>query len=144
LSGKYTRTDIEDSREAGVAATRKGVVASTGQLSHRALGIADVVRSVAQEIGATASQVALAWTLSNPAVTAPVMGARTLAQAEDNLGALRVVLSDAQRTRLDAASALEPIFPECFIGRPLAQHLMFGGSSVARRNSTQIFKGVRE
>lgn len=144
LSGKYTRTDIEDSREAGVAATRKGVVASTGQLSHRALSIADVVRSVAQEIGATASQVALAWTLSNPAVTAPVMGARTLAQAEDNLGALRVVLSDEQRARLDAASALEPIFPERFIGRPLAQHLMFGGSSVARRNSTQILKGVRE
>jgi diketogulonate reductase-like aldo/keto reductase len=108
------------------------------------LSIADVVRSVAQEIGATASQVALAWTLANPAVTAPVMGARTLAQAEDNLGALRVVLSDEQRARLDAASALEPIFPERFIERPLAQHLMFGGSSVARRNSTQMLKGVRE
>lgn len=144
LSGKYTRADIQDSREAGVATTRKGVVASTGQLSPRALGIADVVRSVAQEIGATASQVALAWTLSNPAVTAPVMGARTLAQAEDNLGALRVVLSEEQRARLDAASAVELIFPECFIGRPLAQHLMFGGSSIARRNSTQILKGVRE
>ncbi|MDI3285584.1 aldo/keto reductase [Polyangium sp. 15x6] len=133
LTGKYTRADVADSREAGVAATRKGVMASAGQLSDRALGIADVVRSVAQEIGATASQVALAWTLSNPVVTAPVMGARTLAQAEDNLGALGVVLSDEQRARLDAASAPEPIFPARFIARPLVQQLIFGGSNVARR-----------
>ncbi|MDC3985410.1 aldo/keto reductase [Polyangium jinanense] len=133
LTGKYTRADVADSREAGVAATRKGVMASSGQLSSRALGIADVVRSVAQEIRATASQVALAWTLSNPAVTAPVMGARTLAQAEDNLGALGVVLSDEQRARLDAASAPEPIFPARFVRRPLVQQLIFGGSNVARR-----------
>ncbi|MDC3960548.1 aldo/keto reductase [Polyangium jinanense] len=133
LTGKYTRADVADSREAGVAATRKGVMASSGQLSSRALGIADVVRSVAQEIRATASQVALAWTLSNPAVTAPVMGARTLAQAEDNLGALGVVLSDEQRARLDAASAPEPIFPARFVARPLVQQLIFGGSNVARR-----------
>jgi aryl-alcohol dehydrogenase-like predicted oxidoreductase len=133
LTGKYTRADVADSREAGVAATRKGVMASSGQISDRTLDIADVVRSVAQEIGATASQVALAWTLSNPAVTAPMMGARTLAQAEDNLGALDVALSDEQRARLDAASAPEPIFPARFVGRPLVQQLIFGGSNVARR-----------
>ena len=134
LTGKYTRADIVDSREAGVAATRKGVMASSGQLSDRALGIADVVRSVAQEIGATASQVALAWTLSNPAVTAPVIGARTLTQAKDNLGALGVVLSDEQRARLEAASVPEPIFPARFVGRPLVQQLIFGGSNVTRRS----------
>jgi aryl-alcohol dehydrogenase-like predicted oxidoreductase len=133
LTGKYTRADVADSREAGVAPTRKGVVASSGQINDRALDIADLVRSVAQEIGATASQVALAWTLSNPAVTAPMMGARTLAQAEDNLGALDVALSDEQRARLDAASAPEPIFPARFVGRPLVQQLIFGGSSVTRR-----------
>jgi aryl-alcohol dehydrogenase-like predicted oxidoreductase len=133
LTGKYTREDVADSREAGVAATRKGVVASSGQINDRALDIADVVRSVAQEIGATASQVALAWTLSNPAVTAPMMGARTLAQAEDNLGALDVALSDEHRARLDEASAPEPIFPARFVGRPLVQHLIFGGANVTRR-----------
>jgi aryl-alcohol dehydrogenase-like predicted oxidoreductase len=133
LTGKYTRADVADSREAGVAATRKGVIASKGQITDRTLDIADAVRSVAQEIGATASQVALAWTLTNPAVTSPLMGARTLAQAEDNLGALAVVLSDEQRARLDAASELEPIFPARFVGRPLVQQLIFGGSHVARR-----------
>lgn len=33
---------------------------------------------------------------------------------------------------LDAASAPEPIFPACFVGRPLAQQLLFGGSNAAR------------
>jgi aryl-alcohol dehydrogenase-like predicted oxidoreductase len=110
-------------------------MASSGQLNERALDIADVVSAVAQEIRATPSQVALAWTLSNPAVTAPVMGARTIAQAEDNLGALGVVLSNEQHARLDAVSAPEPIFPDRFVGRPLVQQLIFGGAKVARRGA---------
>lgn len=134
LTGKYTRADVTDSREAAVAATRKGVMASSGQLSDHALDIADVVRSIAEETGATAAQVALAWTLTNPAVTAPVIGARTFAQAEENLGALRVTLSDEQRARLDEVSAPEPIFPARFVGRPLVEQLIFGGAKVARRS----------
>ncbi|MBM0107811.1 aldo/keto reductase [Steroidobacter sp. S1-65] len=133
LTGKYTRADVIDSREAAVSATRKGVMASSGQLSEHALKIADEVGAVAKEIGATASQVALAWALSNPAVTAPVMGARTIAQAEDNLGALNVSLSNEQRARLDEVSAVEPIFPARFVDRPLVQQLIFGGANVARR-----------
>lgn len=134
LTGKYARRDIADSRDAAISSTRKGVIASSGRLNERAIGIADVVRIVAEEIGATASQVALAWTLVNPAVTAPVMGARTLAQAEDNLGALGIALSPEHIEQLNQASALDPIFPERFLGRPMVQQLMFGGASVARRN----------
>ncbi|HEY0683035.1 MAG TPA: aldo/keto reductase [Steroidobacter sp.] len=134
LTGKYTRADVTDSREASVSATRKGVIASSGQLSERTLRIADVVREMAQETGATPSQIALAWTLSNPAVTAPVMGARTIAQAEDNLGALSVSLSDEQRARLNEVSAIDPIFPARFVDRPLVQQLIFGGAKVARRS----------
>jgi aryl-alcohol dehydrogenase-like predicted oxidoreductase len=135
LTGKYTQADVAQSREAAVPATRRGVMASSGQLSERALDIARVVGSVAQEIGATASQVALAWTLANPAVTAPVMGARTLVQADDNLGALGLELSDEQRAWLDAASAPEPIFPGRFVARPLVQQLIFGGASVTKQTA---------
>jgi len=117
-------------------------MASSGQLSERALDIARIVSSVAQEIGATASQVALAWTLANPAVTAPVMGARTLAQADDNLGALGVQLSEEQRARLDAASAPEPVFPGRFVARPLVQKLIFGGASVTRGTSKHMAGGL--
>ncbi|MBB3348899.1 aldo/keto reductase [Sphingomonas sp. BK069] len=133
LTGKYTRADLSDENGADVAATRKGVIASTGHLNERSLAIAEVVGAVADETGASRSQVALAWTLRHPAVTAPVMGARTLAQAEDNLGALAVVLDDDQLARLDAASRPAPIFPERFIGRPMAQQLIFGTHPVATR-----------
>lgn len=78
----------------------------------------------------TPSQVALAWTLTNPAVTAPVMGARTLAQAQDNLGALDVTLSVEHLSRLNAASAPEPVFPGKFLARPAVQQLMFGGAAL--------------
>ncbi|MFG3592572.1 hypothetical protein [Bradyrhizobium sp. RDI18] len=62
------------------------------------------------------------------------MGARTVAQAEDNLGALGVVLSPAHLDRLNQASAPDPIFPIRFAGRPVVQQLIFGGASVALRN----------
>jgi aryl-alcohol dehydrogenase-like predicted oxidoreductase len=133
LTGKYSRADLTQESEANVSATRKGVVASSGHMNERALAIADVVSSVAEEVGRPASQVALAWTLTNPAVTAPIMGARTLAQAEDNMAALSLVLSEAQSKRLDDASRPEPVFPARFTGRPMVQQLIFGGASVERR-----------
>lgn len=131
LTGKYGRADLSDENDADVAAHRKGVIASTGHLNQRSLDIADVVGEIAGEIGASRSQVAIAWALRNPAVVSPIIGARTLAQVEDNLGALQVALSEAQLNRLDQASAIAPIFPARFIGRPMAQQLIFGTSTVA-------------
>lgn len=131
LTGKYGRADLSDENDADVAAHRKGVIASTGHLNQRSLDIADVVGQVAEEIGASRSQVAIAWALRNPAVVSPIIGARTLAQAEDNLGALQVALSEAQLNRLDQASAIAPIFPARFIGRPMAQQLIFGTSTLS-------------
>ncbi|HYG88317.1 MAG TPA: aldo/keto reductase [Azospirillum sp.] len=133
LTGKYARSDVADSREASVSPTRKGVIAASGHMSEASIAIAEVVRDVAQDVGATPAQVAIAWTLANPAVTSPVMGARTLAQAEDNLGALDVALSAEHLDRLDRASAPEPISPDRFVRRPMVQQLIFGGASVARR-----------
>lgn len=60
LTGKYSRLDLNTSREAHVSTTRKGVIASSGHLNERSLAIAAVVRSVADEAGATPSQVAIA------------------------------------------------------------------------------------
>ena len=133
LSGKYGQADLDTRGERDVAATRKGVIASSGLLNATSLAIAGVVAEVAAEIGATAAQVALAWTLRHPAVTAPVIGARTLAQALDNLGALDVVLGEEHVARLDAASAPAPIFPQRFVGQPMVQQLMFGGAQVTGR-----------
>ncbi|MEP9355829.1 aldo/keto reductase [Xanthobacter sp. KR7-65] len=133
LAGKYTRADVKDCRDAEVSANRKGVIASSGHLTERSIAIAQEVRSVAEDIGSTPSQIALAWTLANPAVVSPIMGARTLAQAEENLGALDVTLSPEQLDRLNRVSEPDPIFPARFVERPLVQQLIFGGASVARR-----------
>jgi aryl-alcohol dehydrogenase-like predicted oxidoreductase len=133
LTGKYTRDDLSDENGADVASSRKGVIASIGHLNERSLAIAEVVGEVAEELGVSRSQVAIAWTLANPAVVSPIIGARTVAQAEDNLGALTVVLSAAQLTRLNEASAPAPIFPARFIGRPMAQQLIFGTSMLTGR-----------
>lgn len=133
LSGKYSRSDVRDSAEAAVADNRKDVIASSGHLSERAISIADEVRAVADEIGATPAQVALAWTLMNPVVSAPIIGARTFSQAEQNLQALEISLTPEQAGRLNRISAPAPIFPARFTARPLVQQLMFGGASVERR-----------
>lgn len=132
LAGKYSRADVADSRDAAVSDSRRGVIAASGHLTERAIHIAQEVGAIAAELGATASQVALAWTLAHPAVVSPVMGARTLAQAEENLAALDVALSAAHLERLDQASAPAPIFPARFVERPLVQQLIFGGSRVTR------------
>ncbi|MBX8497571.1 aldo/keto reductase [Pseudomonas cichorii] len=127
LSGKYSRDDLSQASEANVSPTRKGVISSSGHMNERSLEIASVVSEIAKETNATPSRVALAWTLLNPAVVAPVMGARTLAQALDNLAALSLQLDDEHIARLDQASAPEPIFPARFVSRPMVQQLIFGG-----------------
>ena len=79
--------------------------------------IVEALVLVAQQLSCPPSQVALAWLLSRPAVCSVVMGARTVAQLEQNLGAAELVLSDAQQTQLDDASAFEWGYPYDFIKR---------------------------
>jgi len=64
--------------------------------------VVDVVRAVAAERGVPAAQVALAWLLHKPGVTAPIVGATKLAHLEDALAATELRLSDAELTRLEA------------------------------------------
>ncbi|MFP4143559.1 MAG: aldo/keto reductase [Phycisphaeraceae bacterium] len=72
--------------------------------SDRAWAIAEAVAAMAEEKGCTPSQLALAWCMGQPGVTSPIAGPRTLAQLEDNLGALEVEVTDADRARLDELS----------------------------------------
>jgi aryl-alcohol dehydrogenase-like predicted oxidoreductase len=130
LSGKYGRDDLGGT--GGKLATRKDIVLSSGRLNPRSLEIAVAVGEVAAELGVTSAQVALAWTLLNPAVVAPVLGARTPAQLEDNLGALDVVFAPGQVERLDRLSRIELGFPHSML-HGNAIDMMFGGVKVAGR-----------
>ncbi|GFE87605.1 aldo/keto reductase [Steroidobacter agaridevorans] len=127
LTGKYTRADLPRGETvASASGTRRDVAVGNGALTERGLDIADVVKSVAADLGRSPSQVAIAWTLQNSAVTAPLIGARTLAQLQDNLGALDVRFEDAHRRQLAAASAIKLGFPHDFLDLPLTRSVVFG------------------
>jgi aryl-alcohol dehydrogenase-like predicted oxidoreductase len=110
LTGKYGRADLESGADGGEW-TRRDHAAGNGFLSARGLDIAEVVKDVAAEIGTTPSRVALAWTLLNPAVAASLVGARTVAQLDDNLNSLQLDLGPEHRVRLAEASEIELGFP---------------------------------
>lgn len=63
------------------------------------------LKPIAEEKGCTLSQLALAWCLQRPGISSVIVGPRTVAQLEDNLGALEVEITDEDRRRIDALSA---------------------------------------
>ncbi|GGW98342.1 aldo/keto reductase [Streptomyces lomondensis] len=111
LSGKYSRADLTATSADSGESNRKSFNAGLGMVTERTLAIADVVREIAEEVGHTPAQVALAWTLQNPGVTAPVIGARTPEQLVGNLGALEVDFTADQLARLDKVSAIDLGYP---------------------------------
>ncbi|MET9859796.1 aldo/keto reductase [Streptomyces smyrnaeus] len=111
LTGKYSRDDLTATNVGSDDGTRRSFNPASGTLTERNLAIADAVQGVARELGRTPAQVGLAWTLRNPSVTTPIIGARTLAQLEDNLGALEVDFTAAQPARLHEVSAIGLGFP---------------------------------
>jgi aryl-alcohol dehydrogenase-like predicted oxidoreductase len=134
LTGKYSRADLEiGSGEASAEGTRRNIAAANGALTERGLTIGEAVKQVADQMGLTPSQVALAWTMLNPAVTAPIIGARTLAQFTDNLGALDVRFDQAHLDTLNKVSAVDLGFPHEFLARPLTKAVAFGGAAIETR-----------
>ena len=65
-----------------------------------------------RELGATVSQVAVAWLLHQPGVTAPIVGPRTPEQLDELLGAADLALGDDQLARLSAPTAPPERYPD--------------------------------
>ena len=70
---------------------------------------------VAEKIGRTPAQVALNWVRQQPGVIVPLVGAKTRAQLDDNLGCLEFELAPEDVARLDAVSKIELGFPHDFL-----------------------------
>jgi aryl-alcohol dehydrogenase-like predicted oxidoreductase len=104
LSGKYAQP-------AGDGSTRLDP-ASVDDHSH---AVAAVVRDVADGLGVTPAQVAIAWTTTRSPSVLPILGARRVEQLRENLGALDVRLSAEDCARLEAATEFRPGFPSDFI-----------------------------
>lgn len=114
LTGKYLG-DSGDPRRYGGAGDRVN-------------GIAREVIAVAAELGATPSQVAIAWVRAQSWTTIPIVGARTEAQFRENLGALEVELPEEAVERLSAATGFELGFPRSFLESDNVRGLIFGES----------------
>lgn len=97
LTGKY--------RSARDAAGRARENRVAKYLNPRGLVLLDVLDAVAQACGASPAQVALAWIIARPGITAPIASATSVAQLDELLGAVRLTLAPEAIDRLDAASA---------------------------------------
>jgi aryl-alcohol dehydrogenase-like predicted oxidoreductase len=75
--------------------------------------VVDVVRQIADARGLPAAQIALAWLLGKPAVTAPIVGATKLGHLQDGIAAMEVRLTEEESSRLEA-----PYRPHPILGHP--------------------------
>ncbi len=102
LTGKYRRDQPHP--EGTRAVDDAWGTWATSFLSDKVYALVDVVLELAGELDCTPSQLALAWVMQQPGITSAIIGPRTLAHFEDNLGALNVTLPEEAVQRLNAAS----------------------------------------
>ena len=115
LSGKYSRDQRppEDSRIAGAQEAQEEHW--DRRATERNWDVLEVVGEISEATGKSYAQISLNWLLRQPAVTAPIIGARTPEQLEDNLGGAGWELDGDQVHRLSEAGALEDTYPYRFI-----------------------------
>jgi aryl-alcohol dehydrogenase-like predicted oxidoreductase len=93
----------------------------------RAARIVKAVKTVADQVGRSMAQVALAWLRYRPVPVIPILGARKLTQLQDNLASCNLALSPSQLTALEEASRIELGFPYSMYAKDLVRGFMYGG-----------------
>ncbi|MEQ8674076.1 MAG: aldo/keto reductase [Aggregatilineales bacterium] len=110
LSGKYKRGERPESGR--IAITGEDTEETWERRSNeRNWNIIDAVGGIANERKATYPQIALAWVRANPLVSSVIIGARTLEQFADNMGAAEIDLTQDEMNTLNAASVLPELYP---------------------------------
>lgn len=99
LTGKYRRdTPLPDSRRAE---------GRQKYMTERNFAILDLLDEIAASHQATVTQVSLAWLLADTIISSPIIGATSLEQLDENLGALDVKLTEEEKQRIDDLTAWE-------------------------------------
>jgi aryl-alcohol dehydrogenase-like predicted oxidoreductase len=111
LSGKFTR----DGK--GPDGSRRATFDFPPVDKDRAFACIDVMRKVGEAQGVSVAQVALAWLLAKPVMTAIIIGAKNEAQLKENLGVTDVVLTGEELALLDSVSALPAEYPGWMLER---------------------------
>jgi len=96
LSGKYGKNqDVEGARWQG------GKDNANREATNLTWEILDHVKTMADRKGCSMSQLALAWNMAQPGITAPIIGPRTFDQLADNLGAVDVRIEEEDLRKID-------------------------------------------
>jgi aryl-alcohol dehydrogenase-like predicted oxidoreductase len=102
LTGKYTRDTIPAGSRGETSQRLKAYLNETGY------AMIDTLREIGQaHAGWTVAQTALAWQLSLPVVTSPIIGASTVEQLAESLGAAGKRLTEADMARLDSLTGVK-------------------------------------
>lgn len=109
LSGKFDRTHAP--KDDG--STR--VKSESKHLTEHTFVIIDHLRAIAAAHGATVAQVALRWVMDRAQVTSSIIGTRTLAQLDDNLGACALRLTADETAQLNRLTEPPDVFPKQFL-----------------------------
>lgn len=119
LSGKYTRQN-------GVKPDGRAWAAHF--LHDKAYAVIDELQRIAGQLDTTVARVALAWVQGRPGVTSTILGARTLAQLNDNLKALDITLGAKQSAALDELTTPTLNFPAEYV--PWFRMMHAGGTTI--------------
>ncbi|MFO0612121.1 MAG: aldo/keto reductase [Polyangiaceae bacterium] len=120
LSGKYAGgKPPEDTKRASWTQNR---------LNDKNLATAALVGAIAKDIGATSSQVAIAWVRQKYPNTIPIVGARKNEQLLENLKSVDVTLTADQMAKLDEASKITLGFPHDFISSDSIRAIGYGST----------------
>lgn len=111
LSGKFSR---QGSSETG---SRRTTFDFPPVQMDRAWDVIDVLAPIAAAKGVSVAQIAIAWLLHQPVVTSVIIGAKRLAQLDDNLAAVDVRLSVDELAAIDRVSALPAEYPGWMLDR---------------------------
>ncbi|WP_354454157.1 aldo/keto reductase [Methylobacterium sp. 1030] len=142
LTGKYGREKLAQAGPAGSLPDRAGDAAEGGSdgrlngdnpfggmlFTEANFAVVDVLRAVAADVGRPMAQVALAWVARRPGVASVLVGASRPEQRAQNIGALEVVLTPEQQSRLDEAGAPPQLNPYFIFELPTSR--IFGGERV--------------
>jgi len=100
LTGKYSRDFKSDGNSRYEAPNLNSI--QQNRMVPDAIDVVESLKPIAADKGCSLSQLAVAWSMSKPGITSPIIGPRTLEQLEDNLKAFEVTLSSEDHDRIDA------------------------------------------
>ncbi len=106
--GRLTRDWDDKTERSQTDAFGKTLYAASADADRKVVGM---VAAIAAERGVPRAQIALAWVMAKPEVSAPIVGASKVAHLDDAIAALAIELSDDEIARLEA-----PYVPHAVVG----------------------------